>query len=307
MKKKLMIIIPLVLLSVVEVILLIKPNNSKDKEDNSAMGDTNIIYDSDRVDYDNSLNDAAVNTVQNAIDRIYGALKGGCYVGFNAEHYSKVDEYYLCKPYATTSPTIEFSGRNVKYDNSSGIESGNVQGALDEIISRVPDCKEHYAPLDGVSYPDIYKCVQRVLFLSQYTSNAYLTLRNYNSPQMPKFNIYNIGVSTGMDGATYTWDYVSRFNYRNDAIVNNGEGITTQIMDTIYANIIRDNITPLRSVWYDGSKASLGTLSPGIYYVSASNVPNGIDIYSMLIYVRPDSQTVSEELGIFLYHEDSNS
>ena len=83
MKNKLKLIIPVLLVIIVTLVIVLIPKNKElEKEDNIYdnldFGDTNIIFNSSEVNYDNSESELQSRTVQDVIDELYDSINNGC-------------------------------------------------------------------------------------------------------------------------------------------------------------------------------------------------------------------------------------
>ena len=88
MKNKLKLIIPILLVLIVTLVILLIPRNKElEKEDNIYnnidFGDTNIIFNSNEVNFDNTSSGLSSTNVQNAIDELYDSINNGCFGGYS--------------------------------------------------------------------------------------------------------------------------------------------------------------------------------------------------------------------------------
>ena len=157
-KKYLKIIIPVIILvSVVSIILLINSQKEKSRENkrDDLLPDTNILFNSNVVGYNNSSNTISKNDVQDAIDELYEAVTSKCYVGYTKGNVTSSS--YTCTKKSKSSVSTVFDSSNVSYDNSNGISSSNVQGAINDLIDEIGYCDNSYSKQNETSSG--YDCI----------------------------------------------------------------------------------------------------------------------------------------------------
>ena len=125
-------------------------------EEEIALGDaiSGTLFNSNKVAFSNS--GFASKTVQDAIDELYAGVIGDCFVGYTKG--TTTSTQYTCnKNAANTTPSTDYDGANVKYDNSNGVTANKVQEAIVELSGLVNYCGVHYNKSNATS--SSYDCV----------------------------------------------------------------------------------------------------------------------------------------------------
>ena len=159
-KKYLKIITPVFIIIIISLVILLtntKKETSKNNKKDSILPDTNIIFNSNQVGYDNSNNTVSKNDVQDAIDELYEAVTTKCYIGYTKGNVTSSS--YTCTKKTKSSVSTVFDSINVSYDNSNGISSNNVEGAINDLISEIGYCDTSYIKQNETSSG--YNCIDR--------------------------------------------------------------------------------------------------------------------------------------------------
>ena len=181
MKKQMIIIIPLLILTIISLVVF-KPNkditfNSNNNIFEPKMGDiSNYAIVANQVNYDNSESGLKSRNVQTAIDELYAGLTSGCYVGYIKA--SETSTTYICNKTSSdpASNTI-YEAENVRFSNSNSpwLESTNVADAILEISQ----FQHHYCRPFYVKHNETansYECVYTKLLAPVTLANNSLEL-----------------------------------------------------------------------------------------------------------------------------------
>lgn len=275
MKKKLIIVIPLIVICIVGIVLTIKSNNQKGHDDYTTAGDTNTLINASIVGY--NTNNNIDNNVQTAIDEIYSSVKGVCYLGYTMTDASL--ETYTCTKKPFSIDNYNYWGGNIIYNNgSSGLVASNVQDALDEITSHLSYCESGYTKQNVTD--NSYDCYLEANLMS-YTDGAIETvMKPYSGDEGETVRIYTLGYGDDILGF-----YVdSRFVECKDLRLGNYN--TPDNKECVQNVISRFEMSPYKSGYMDSSvSCTFSGLSRGIYYITVTKINSDIELRPAIITV----------------------
>ena len=247
MKKNLYLIIPAIIIGVLSIVILLIPNKRLDDNSNNMFGDTNTYFNSNNVSYDNTSSILISSNIQDAIEEVYQGILSDCYIGYSKGNILSTS--YTCTKdnSSKTSSQTDFIGSNVSYDNSSGLMSNNLQGAIDELLSHASYCNIDYHK-------------------ENETSNSYDCIINIIQCETPT----NVSISTQ---GIVTWTESNNCSSAQHQISIDGVNFTNATSGIDYNNIITGSA---------GEKTIyVRALAPNSDYSDSLNATSSIDVYSV--------------------------
>ena len=233
-----------------------------------------ILFESGEVSYNNDTSGMRSTNVQDAIDELFLAINSDCKLGYSKGETTA--KSYICnKDSEVPTNVISFNSSNVKYDNTIGMEATTVQGAINELASKLSTryCIDDYEMENETSTS--YTCVQSSIEITfnanggTFANNETTkTLTNFEATQSEPVSIVKYSHTSNIDDTGLKLsDYGNYWSEANIAGTDRG--------DTTKAHVI--TIPGARSltvdIYYNSEESDWVSVLEGNYpeYVASHN------------------------------------